>query len=144
MPSFAGFELRWLERSPDKTEVPGSSPGRPTPPRGRSLVGRAPPLHGGGQGFESPRLHWEIPSLATQTGCITCPVCTSRWGGDYSERETPVPIPNTVVKPFSSDDTVGVAPWENWTSPLHPPVWAGFFYAVHCGEKCYSRSRNFA
>ena len=25
--------------------------------RGRSLVGRAPPLHGGGQEFESPRLH---------------------------------------------------------------------------------------
>src|SRR5829696_1387346 len=24
---------------------------------GRSSVGRAPPLHGGGQGFESPRLH---------------------------------------------------------------------------------------
>lgn len=25
--------------------------------RGRSSVGRAPPLHGGGQEFESPRLH---------------------------------------------------------------------------------------
>ena len=25
--------------------------------RGRSLAGRAPPLHGGGPGFESPRLH---------------------------------------------------------------------------------------
>lgn len=24
---------------------------------GRSLAGRAPPLHGGGPGFESPRLH---------------------------------------------------------------------------------------
>ena len=31
--------------------------------RGRSLVGRAPPLHGGGQEFESPRLHqlWDWP-----------------------------------------------------------------------------------
>ena len=28
------------------------------PRRGRSLAGRAPPLHGGGPGFESPRLHW--------------------------------------------------------------------------------------
>ena len=28
-------------------------------------------------------------------------------------RETPVPIPNTVVKPFSSDDTEGAAPWES-------------------------------
>src|SRR5581483_8090899 len=98
MPSFAGFELRWLERSPDKTEVPGSSPGRPTPTGGRSLVGRAPPLHGGGQGFESPRLHQgKNPSA-----------CTCRWGGDYSERETPVPIPNTVVPPFTPNDPVGI------------------------------------
>ena len=28
-----------------------------SPTRGRSSVGRAPPLHGGGRGFESPRLH---------------------------------------------------------------------------------------
>ena len=28
--------------------------------RGRSLVGRAPPLHGGGPGFESPRLHLHV------------------------------------------------------------------------------------
>ena len=27
------------------------------PPGGRSSTGRAPPLHGGGRGFESPRLH---------------------------------------------------------------------------------------
>ncbi len=46
--------------------------------------------------------------------------------GDYSEEGTPVPIPNTEVKLFSSDDTVGVAPWENRTSPLHPPTWAVF------------------
>src|SRR5215472_5392947 len=54
-------------------------------------------------------------------------------------RETPVPIPNTVVKPFSSDDTEGVAPWENRTLPLHPPVEAGFclsptsFCCEYCG-----------
>jgi hypothetical protein len=30
---------------------------RASRPRGRSLVGRAPPLHGGGRGFDSPRLH---------------------------------------------------------------------------------------
>ena len=28
--------------------------------RGRSLVGRTPPLQGGGQGFESPRLHLRL------------------------------------------------------------------------------------
>src|SRR5215210_6382725 len=33
------------------------------PDRGRSSVGRAPPLHGGGQGFESPRLHSKKSSI---------------------------------------------------------------------------------
>ena len=28
--AFAGYQLRWLERTPDKGEVPGSSPGWPT------------------------------------------------------------------------------------------------------------------
>src|SRR5436309_2940428 len=46
--------------------------------------------------------------------------------GDYSEEGTPVPIPNTEVKLFSSDDTVGAAPWENRTSPFHPPMIGGF------------------
>ena len=31
--------------------------------RGRSLAGRAPPLHGGGPGFESPRLHWRAQTV---------------------------------------------------------------------------------
>ena len=39
------------------------------PRRGRSLVGRAPPLHGGGQEFESPRLHQ--PARATATVAST-------------------------------------------------------------------------
>jgi hypothetical protein len=34
---------------------------------GRSSVGRAPPLHGGGQGFESPRLHFEMCRFAGLT-----------------------------------------------------------------------------
>ena len=46
--------------------------------------------------------------------------------GDNSEEGTPVPIPNTVVKLFSSDDTLGVAPRENKTSPFHPPTPAVF------------------
>src|SRR6266566_8422085 len=58
---------------------------------------------------------------------LKMPACTCGWGGDYSGRETPVPIPNTVVKPFSSDDTAGAALWENRTLPLHPPVEAGVF-----------------
>ncbi len=46
------------------------------------------------------------PLISTQENLLAC---TCRWGGDYSGRETPVPIPNTVVKPFSSDDTAGAA-----------------------------------
>ena len=37
--------------------------------------------------------------------------------GDYSARVTPVPIPNTVVKPRSADGTASVAGWESTTSP---------------------------
>ena len=38
--------------------------------------------------------------------------------GDNSEEDTPVPIPNTVVKLLSADDTWGVTLWEIRTSPL--------------------------
>ena len=37
--------------------------------------------------------------------------------GDHSDRVTPVPIPNTEVKPVSADGTWGVIPWESRTSP---------------------------
>ena len=37
--------------------------------------------------------------------------------GGNSERVPPVPIPNTVVKPFSADGTWLVAAWESMTSP---------------------------
>ncbi len=37
--------------------------------------------------------------------------------GDHGEGETPVPIPNTEVKPFSADGTAWVAVWESRTLP---------------------------
>src|SRR5450759_4107176 len=37
--------------------------------------------------------------------------------GGHSGGETPVPIPNTAVKPASADGTWGVAPWESRTPP---------------------------
>ena len=37
--------------------------------------------------------------------------------GDHGEGETPVPIPNTAVKPFSADGTAWVTVWESRTSP---------------------------
>lgn len=41
--------------------------------------------------------------------------------GDYSIGVIPVPIPNTEVKPYSADGTVGASPWESKSLP-------GFFY----------------
>ena len=46
-----------LERTPDKREVVGSIPTRPTTFRGCSSVGRAPALHAGGHRFDSVHLH---------------------------------------------------------------------------------------
>jgi hypothetical protein len=37
--------------------------------------------------------------------------------GDYGEGVTPVPIPNTEVKPFSADGTAWVTVWESRTLP---------------------------
>ena len=37
--------------------------------------------------------------------------------GDFRERVTPVPIPNTEVKPFIADGTAWVAMWESRTLP---------------------------
>ena len=38
--------------------------------------------------------------------------------GEYSEEVPPVPIPNTVVKLLSADDTWGATPWEIRTSQV--------------------------
>ena len=40
-----------------------------------------------------------------------------RFLGDLSDEVTPVPIPNTAVKPFSADDTAWVTVWESRSSP---------------------------
>jgi hypothetical protein len=55
------------------------------------------------------------------------------FGGD-SGGETPVPIPNTEVKPSSADGTALVTRWESRTLPKFIPALPrqtgkGFFYA---------------
>jgi hypothetical protein len=49
--------------------------------------------------------------------------------GGHGGGETPVPIPNTAVKPASADGTWGVAPWESRTPPgflqTMPPLGGG-------------------
>lgn len=37
--------------------------------------------------------------------------------GGHIEGDTPVPIPNTVVKPLRADDTAWVTAWESRTPP---------------------------
>ena len=57
--------------------------------------------------------------------------------GGHGGGETPVPIPNTAVKPASADGTWGEAPWESRTPP-------GFLYdkdLSHC-DGSLSRSRQ--
>ena len=41
----------------------------------------------------------------------------SKVSGDHGGGATPVPIPNTAVKPASADGTWGAFPWESRTSP---------------------------
>ena len=45
------------------------------------------------------------------------PNSVSSFSGGRSEGETPVPIPNTEVKPISADGTWGATPWESRTLP---------------------------
>ncbi len=45
------------------------------------------------------------------------PIFQIEFLGDHGEGETPVPIPNTEVKPFSADGTAWEAVWESRTLP---------------------------
>jgi hypothetical protein len=40
-----------------------------------------------------------------------------KFSGDFVERETPVPIPNTEVKPLGADGTALEAAWESRKPP---------------------------
>jgi hypothetical protein len=40
-----------------------------------------------------------------------------KFSGDFVGRVTPVPIPNTEVKPTGADDTAGLPLWESRKSP---------------------------
>ena len=63
--------------------------------------------------------------------------CTREFLGDHGEGETPVPIPNTAVKPFSADGTAWVTVWESRTLPRLKIV------VVNCDDReglpCYGR-----
>ena len=40
-----------------------------------------------------------------------------KFSGDFVDRVTPVPIPNTEVKPVGADGTARVTAWESRKSP---------------------------
>jgi hypothetical protein len=59
------------------------------------------------------------------------PAAANKFSGDYTGGATPVPIPNTVVKPSKADGTARVTVWESRSSPginsKKPALVAGFF-----------------
>ena len=55
---------------------------------------------------------WHTPPPVSIPG----DVCRKSYGG-HSERETPGPIPNPEVKPFSADGTATARTWESRTPP---------------------------
>ena len=59
------------------------------------------------------------PVSMTLLGELVAPVFTLRqvFPGGYAEEATPVPIPNTEVKLFRADGTVGATLWESRTLP---------------------------
>jgi hypothetical protein len=60
----------------------------------------------------------------------------------HSERETPLPIPNRAVKPFSADGTWGATPWESRSPPVlfRSPRPHGARAALFYGRRLESRS----
>ena len=63
------------------------------------------------------------------------------------EGETPVPIPNTAVKPSTADGTAGVTPWESRSLPgvfphAEGPAVAGLFGVLGCGLEPTALSLN--
>ena len=68
--------------------------------------------------------HTTLKKLSNQRNCQeiirrgeSCIRPCQRFLGGYAEGVTPVPIPNTEVKPLWADDTARVAVWESRSPP---------------------------
>src|SRR5204862_1781532 len=110
----AGVYVRWVEHWPDKAEVSGSSPETPTTVhlvtgrRGRSSAGRASPLQGEGQEFESPRLHhFSRPADQTVEQLGSIPETTTIH--EYARNGPPDPCPSAAL-------VAGHGPAECWAA----------------------------
>ncbi len=76
-----------------------------------------------------PRLDRKIYFQAKQSKFVACTTSritirfsksfyrANKFSGDFVERVTPVPIPNTEVKPLGADGTAREAAWESRKSP---------------------------
>ena len=64
---------------------------------------------------------------------------SAKFCGGTSERETPVPIPNTEVKPLCADDTARAALWESRAPPRFLFEFSAFYKVGNpYGEKPYN------
>jgi hypothetical protein len=59
----------------------------------------------------------DAPASIRLTTFLTERLFELAFSGDSSEGETPVPIPNTAVKPLSADGTAATRPWESGSLP---------------------------
>ena len=79
-------------------------------------------------------------SLHSASLLSPCSNSSQRFSGDFTERATPVPIPNTAVKPLRADDTAWATAWESRTSPdpflgKRPPIRRAFSFAARFETK---------
>ena len=63
------------------------------------------------------RTYQSDPSDRTDRSHKDVALCAKRFLGGTAERVTPVPIPNTEVKPLWADGTAWVAMWESRSPP---------------------------
>lgn len=86
-----------------------------------------------------------------QTG--GCPAPNNKFSGDSVGRVTPVPIPNTEVKPSKADDTAAVRQWDSRTLPGYKKSLLDssgrlFYFLIHRGlgvvtTPSFCRARSF-
>src|SRR5207237_5334667 len=75
-------------------------------------AGIAPDRRGEPREMRAVLIAWTAPTLKHFFACDL-----QRDFGDHSDGETPVPIPNTAVKPVSADGTGLATVWESRSSP---------------------------
>ena len=85
---------------------------------------------------ESPRWKLRLQRDGAETKKTRDCTDPSQFSGDNGERDPPVPIPNTEVKPFSADGTWLETTWESRTLPdsmkrKDLPERVGLFFSYH-------------